>query len=53
MLWILDSVYENWLKHVTARLNHVNQYTKNALKDDPALITININLNPLILLSVI
>ncbi|MBR0460178.1 MAG: hypothetical protein IJJ26_13160, partial [Victivallales bacterium] len=42
MFWIVDSVYQNWLKHATARLTHVNKYTGNALKDDPALITINI-----------
>ncbi|MBR0459948.1 MAG: hypothetical protein IJJ26_11980 [Victivallales bacterium] len=42
LFWISDAVYENWLKHTTERLNHVNRYTGKAFKDDPALITINI-----------
>ncbi|MBR0459949.1 MAG: hypothetical protein IJJ26_11985 [Victivallales bacterium] len=42
LFWISDEVYDNWLKHVTARLTHVNPYTNNTLKDDPALLCVNL-----------
>jgi hypothetical protein len=42
LLWLTDSVWENWKANVTNYINHVNPYTGMRLIDDPALVTINI-----------
>ena len=42
LFWILDSVWENWKKHVENYLAHVNPYTGLALKDDPVLVSVNV-----------
>ena len=42
LLWLTDSVWENWKANVTNYINHVNPYTGMRLIDDPVLVTINI-----------
>ena len=42
LLWLTDSVWENWKASVTNLINHVNPYTGMRLIDDPVLVTINI-----------
>lgn len=40
LVFVLDSVMDNWKEFSRNLLTHVNPYTKLAWKDDPALITI-------------
>ena len=42
LLWINETVWNNWKANVTNYLNHVNPYTKMRLIDDPVLVTVNI-----------
>jgi hypothetical protein len=42
MFWLLDSVWDNWRRYCENYLRHVNPYTGLSIKDDPALISINI-----------
>lgn len=42
LLWINESVWNNWKANVTNYLKHVNPYTKMRLIDDPVLVSINI-----------
>jgi len=42
MFWLLDSVWHNWRSYCENYLKHVNPYTGMSIKDDPALIAINI-----------
>ncbi|MBR0459690.1 MAG: hypothetical protein IJJ26_10680 [Victivallales bacterium] len=42
LFWVLDSVWENWKRHVTNVYSHVNPYTGLALKDDPMLVCVNL-----------
>lgn len=42
LLFVLDSVLENWKNFSLNWLNHVNPYTGYALKDEPALISLSL-----------
>ena len=42
LLWINETVWNNWKANVSNYLKHVNPYTKMRLIDDPVLVTINI-----------
>ena len=42
LFWLSDSVFENWKEFCRNWMDHVNPYTGMKLKDDPALISLNI-----------
>ena len=42
LLWINETVWNNWKTNVANYLKHVNPYTKMRLIDDPVLVSVNI-----------
>lgn len=41
LFYVMDPVFEHYRKRVSTWLNHVNPYTGIAIKDEPAIVTLN------------